>query len=53
MVLVLGTLFGGTNGTFPLHGTERYVSVHFWGIYHFVQYLVSGTQLVSVPRLRF
>ncbi len=36
-----------TYGAFPLHGT-----VHFWGVFHWVQYLVPGTFLVP-PQPRF
>ncbi len=41
MVLVLGTLFGGTNGAFPLHGTERFGS------------LLGGFPLGTVPGTRY
>ncbi len=40
------------NGAFPLHGTVRFGTVHFWGGFHWVLYLVPGTFLVP-PRPRF
>ncbi len=37
-----------TNGAFPLHGT-----VHFWGVFHWVLYLVPDTFLVPLrPRFQ-
>ncbi len=41
-----------TNGAFPLHGTARYGTVHFWGVFHWVLYLVPDTFLVPL-RSRF
>ncbi len=37
-----------TLNAFPLHGygTVRFGTVHFWGVFHWVQYLVPGTFLV-------
>ncbi len=29
-----------TNGAFPLRGTVWFSAVHFWGVFHWVQYLV-------------
>ncbi len=34
------------------YGTVRFSTVHFWGGFHWVQYLVPGIFLVP-PRLRF
>ncbi len=31
------------NGAFPLHGMARYGTVHFWGVFHWVLYLVPDT----------
>ncbi len=39
-------------GAFPLHGTVRFGTVHFWGVFHWVLYLVPGTFLVP-PQARF
>ncbi len=39
-------------GAFPLHGTARYGTVHFWGVFHWVLYLVPDTFLVPL-RSRF
>ncbi len=39
-------------GAFPLHGTARHGTVHFWGVFHWVLYLVPGTFLVPL-RSRF
>ncbi len=39
-------------GAFPLHVTARYGTVHFWGVFHWVLYLVPDTFLVP-PRPRF
>uniref|UniRef100_A0A673LTB3 Serine protease 23 n=1 Tax=Sinocyclocheilus rhinocerous TaxID=307959 RepID=A0A673LTB3_9TELE len=38
-------------GAFPLHGTARLGTVHFWGFFHWVQYLVLffSTTSVGVP----
>ncbi len=41
-----------TNGAFPLHGTVRFGTVHFWGVFHWVLYLVPDTFLVPL-RSRF
>ncbi len=41
-----------TCGSFPLHGTARYGTVHFWGVFHWVLYLVPDTFLVPL-RSRF
>ncbi len=41
-----------TFGAFPLHGTARYGTVHFWGVFHWVLYLVPDTFLVPL-RSRF
>ncbi len=41
-----------SNGAFPLHGTARFGTVHFWGVFHWVLYLVPGTFLVP-PQPRF
>ncbi len=41
-----------TNGAFPLHGTAWYGTVHFWGVFHWVLYLVPDTFLVPL-RSRF
>ncbi len=41
-----------TSGAFPLHGTARYGTVHFWGVFHWVLYLVPDTFLVPL-RSRF
>ncbi len=41
-----------SNGAFPLHGTARYGTVHFWGVFHWVLYLVPDTFLVPL-RSRF
>ncbi len=41
-----------TYGAFPLHGTARYGTVHFWGVFHWVLYLVPDTFLVPL-RSRF
>ncbi len=38
--------------TFPLHGTARYSTVHFWGVFHWVLYLVPDYFLVPL-RSRF
>ncbi len=48
-ILILCSCFD-TIGAFPLHGTGRYG--HFWGVFHFVLYLVPGTFLVP-PRPGF
>ncbi len=40
------------SGAFPLHGTARYGTVHFWGVFHWVLYLVPDTFLVPL-RSRF
>ncbi len=40
------------NSAFPLHGTVRFGTVHFWGVFHWVLYLVPGTFLVP-PQPRF
>ncbi len=34
---------GNNYGAFPLHGTARYGTVHFWGVFHWVLYLVPDT----------
>ncbi len=39
-------------GAFPLHGTARYGTIHFWGVFHWVLYLVPDTFLVPL-RSRF
>ncbi len=41
-----------SNGAFPLHGMARYGTVHFWGVFHWVLYLVPDTFLVPL-RSRF
>ncbi len=49
--VIFGTLWV-TYGAFPLHGTARYGTVHFWGVFHWVLYLVPDTFLVLL-RSRF
>ncbi len=44
--------WGSSYGAFPLHGTARYGTVHFWGVFHWVLYLVPDTFLVPL-RSRF
>ncbi len=39
-----------TNGAFPLHGTAQFSTAHFWGVFHWVQYLVL---FLVPPRPRF
>ncbi len=44
-------------GAFPLHGTVRFGTASFWGVFHCVQYLVPGTFFsttsVEVPSKHF
>ncbi len=40
---------GVFNGAFPLHGTARYGTVHFWGVFHWVLYLVPDTFYGAFP----
>ncbi len=47
------SLSSATNGAFPLHGTHgtvRFGTVQFWGVFHWVLYLVPGTFLVPPRR---
>ncbi len=51
-VVELTSLTLPSNGAFPLHDTARYGTVHFWGVFHWVLYLVPDTFLVPL-RSRF
>ncbi len=50
--VVVSEIVDVINGAFPLHGTARYGTVHFWGVFHWVLYLVPDTFLVPL-RSRF
>ncbi len=46
----MSALQEASSGAFPLHGTARYGTVHFWGVFHWVRIDEYGRHSLGVAR---